>query len=235
MPGGGRRVRVHLEPVAKAGGGTRLIATLGSPDARAYDRAVSVVVARVEASLSGSVLAERVRGRGTVAWTELEPWRPARRRFHRAVATLGADPHTALLLTDVLDCYGSISPSIVERSLGAAGCDRLDVRRIVGMLDRFHGAGIRGLPVGPRGSAVLANGVLSGVDRAIHARGIRHLRWVDDVVLAAPERILPEAIDVVASVLDELGLRPNEAKTRMMPNGGNLRLRPSRSPGTPLP
>jgi hypothetical protein len=231
----GGRLRVKLEPVSKASGGTRWIATLGSREARAYDRAVSAVVPCVEASLSGSVLAERVRGRGTVAWTELEPWRPARRRFHRAVATLGADRHRAILLTDVLDCYGSMSAAVVQRSLRAAGCDPLDVRRIVGMLDRFDAAGIRGLPIGPPGSAILANTVLCAVDRAIEATGLRHLRWVDDVVLAAPAHVAPYAMDVIATALDELRLRPNEAKTRLIPPGSMLRLRPSRSCAAPLP
>jgi reverse transcriptase-like protein len=234
MPRGGP-VRVRLEPVAKADGGTRWIATLGSREARAYDRAVSAVVPRVETSLFGSVLAERVRGRGTVAWTQLEPWRPARGRLHRAVATLANDCRRAVLLTDVLECYASVSAAVVERSLRAAGCDPFDVRTIVGILDRFDATGIRGLPVGPPASAVLANAVLSQVDRAIRARGLRHLRWVDDVVLAAPEHVVPEAMDVIATALDELGLRLNEAKTRLMPYSSTVRLRLSRPRGTPLP
>jgi Reverse transcriptase (RNA-dependent DNA polymerase) len=231
----GRHVRVRLEPVAKASGGTRWIARLGSREAQALDRAVSAVVPPVEASLSRSVLAERVRGRGTVAWTELEPWPPARRRFSHAVATFGADRRRSVLLTDVLDCYASMSAAVVQRSLRAAGCDPLDVRRIVKVLDRFNAAGIPGLPIGPPASAVLANAVLCGVDRAIEATGLQHLRWVDDIVLAAPEKTIPHAMDVIATALEELRLRPNESKTRLIPAGTTLCLRPSRSPGAPLP
>jgi hypothetical protein len=151
------------------------------------------------------------------------------------VAALGADPRRVLLQTDVRECYASMSAAVVERSLRRAGCDPVDVAGIVRMLDRFDLAGIRGLPVGPPPSAVLANAVLSVVDRAIRARGLRHLRWVDDIVLAAPERALPEAMDLIAAALDDLGLSLNEAKTRVMPHGAMFDLRPSRSSAAPLP
>jgi hypothetical protein len=64
---------------------------------------------------------------------------------------------------------------------------------------------------------VLANAVLGHVDRALEAAGIPHLRWVDDLVLGLEGTADGAgAFDLIRGALDDLGLRLNEAKTRLV-------------------
>lgn len=212
-----RPATVRLGQTAKPDGCPRSLVTFYRDDAREYERAVAAVVLAVESVLGGEVLAERVRGRGSIGWTRPEPWRGARRRFERAVSQLGAPPSTVLLCTDVRDCYGSIHQPAVERSLRAIGCDRSDVVAVTRFLDRCEASGVRGLPVGPTPSAVLANAVLAALDRAIGVRAFRHLRWVDDLVIVAPNLEAASAtLDDLRSSADELGLRLHDGKTRIL-------------------
>ena len=87
-----------------------------------------------------------------------------------------------------------------------------------------------GLPVGPEPSAVVANAVLTPVDRALSDAGIRHLRWVDDLVLAAEDP--GAALEVLRGSLATVGLRLNERKTRVVLDpraiGSRAGLSPSR-------
>jgi hypothetical protein len=100
------------------------------------------------------------------------------------------------------------------------------VSRFLRGLTRY---GLLGLPVGPDGSAVLANAVLVRVDLALRAAGVDHLRWVDDVVAVATG---PEHASRILSLVDEalagLRLERNEAKTRVVADTATVPL-----PGPP--
>jgi hypothetical protein len=54
------------------------------------------------------------------------------------------------------------------------------------------------------------------VDRSLRDAGIEHLRWVDDVVLSGGDAAA--ALSVFRAALATIGLRPNEAKTRILPD-----------------
>jgi hypothetical protein len=87
---------------------------------------------------------------------------------------------------------------------------------------------IRGLPVGPAGSSVLANAVLLRADRALE--GMQHIRWVDDYLLFLPDRHSAlRALDVFADAMSELGLRLAPEKTSIGSWTGSL----SGTVGTP--
>lgn len=208
------REPVRVMAVARASGGFRRLARLDPADRAAYHRAVSRLVPAIEGSLWPCVRANRVRGRGARAWTSLEPWGPARRGFGRAVRRLAAWGDVTLI--DVRDCYGSIEPRVVEASL--RGLWREDVADVVRLLRRFEDDGVRGLPIGPEPSAILANAILSGLDRAIGRSGARHLRWVDDVVVVGrDEAEAARAMEAAREALTALGLALNEQKTRVVP------------------
>jgi len=111
-------------------------------------------------------------------------------------------------MSDVRDCY----PSMGERALEALGCSGA----LASFLRALEEAGVRGLPVGPDPSAILANGVLAHADRAAAAAGCRPIRWVDDVVLvAAGRRPAIRAFDAWRRGLAELGLEAHDGKSRM--------------------
>lgn len=203
--------RVRFVRVRRAGAERRLVQL----DAETRDRFLGLVAASagaVESSLSDAVVANRVRAwRAEPPVLRLRPWRAERRIFAARLVAL-ARAGDAIAFADVRRCFDSISAEQVGetlRGLGVAAAG--EVERLLLALEA---QGVRGLPVGPDPSAVLANAVLAPIDRALERAGVSHLRWVDDVVMAAAD---PEAaIDLVRSALEGIGLRLNEHKTRVI-------------------
>jgi hypothetical protein len=172
------------------------------------------MVPAIERALGNQVVANRVRP--TSRGYRLEDWRRARRRFD-AVAHAGVRTANAVFVGDVRDCYASIRPGTVEHSLRSVGIDADVARRAMSVLDDLERRGVRGLPVGPWGSGVLANAVLHGLDRALASEGLEALRWVDDVVVfASSASAANRADEVFRRSLATLGLEPNESKTHML-------------------
>jgi hypothetical protein len=123
-----------------------------------------------------------------------------------------------LVLTDVEDCYGTITP---ERCL-----DRVD--KIAGphpaMLEVYRwldalrsGSALRGLPIGPEWSPTLAHALLSAVDAALVWSAYSHGRWSDDVAAVGTQRDRPERLlDTVDTGLGAVGLKRSAAKTAVI-------------------
>jgi len=184
----------------------RILANLAPGLSAAFHAAVARVAPRIEAQLGPQVHAERLAdvmrlSNDGTGW--LAPWEPARAAFREKCRVLARD--LVMASTDVRDCYGSIEPETVAGALVLAGCHPSEVGPIVSLLFRLQREGVRGLPIGPPASAVLANAVLTQTDRAL--AGSPFLRWVDDYVVFAPtvqaaERLLG---DLQAS-LAEAGL-----------------------------
>lgn len=175
-----------------------------------YREAVRPLAGRIQRSLGPEVFALRTL-RTRDGW-RLEPWRPAReawrvtlRRVAREVA-----PGTAFAVVDVRDCYGSISPETLAGLLGP------EAAHAVAFLRRLHEQGVRGLPIGPEASAVLANAVLSEMDRVVRSTEARHLRWVDDFVLWGSRTDLTRAMSALADIADRMGLDLHATKTRLL-------------------
>jgi hypothetical protein len=181
-----------------------------------YDELVAAVAPMVEASLSRAVCANRV-VESSVAppVLRLAPWRTERVAFAAGLERF-ASRSPCLVFTDVSECYRSVRPGIVERSLVHAGAGSVHAAAVRTFLEGLERIGVIGLPIGPDPSAVLANAVLSTVDRALAAEGYEYLRWVDDVVVAADPSATAEAVAIVGRALATVGLRPNDAKTRVV-------------------
>jgi hypothetical protein len=206
----------RLVRTPKPGGGARWLTVLSREDSRRYGEAVARVAERIERALGPEAMANRVIGRRRANGTRLEPWRPARAAFVDARRRLVADAGV-LVVTDVRDCYASIDAGVVAADLTALGAGVDDVYEIETVLRRFASAGVRGLPVGPEPSAILANGVLARVDAVLRERHVDHVRWVDDVAIAAPDRRRAlAAFDAFRRTLAARGLEANEAKTRLL-------------------
>lgn len=182
-----------------------------------YTSLVASVAARVEASMSTAVAANRVVSASVdPPKLVLRPWRVERAAFGRRLARLAARA-PCLLFADVRDCYASIRWQVVDAALLELGCDPVSSRAVAAFVRRLSAHGVVGLPVGPEPSAVLANAVLSGLDRALARSSVAHLRWVDDVVtvLGGPDDAAA-MLDVLGEALRDLGLELNETKTRVV-------------------
>jgi hypothetical protein len=206
-----------VRPAPKPGGGLRWLTQLDPADEAAYRAAVGGLVGRVERSLSPAVIANRaVPAAG--GWT-LHDWRTARSAW-RALLRSAADTAvrgTVFAVTDVRECYPSIRPATVGSVLGP------DARETVALLRRFSAAGVRGLPIGPDASAVVANAVLAPLDDAVTAAGARHVRWVDDVALWGSGREVRRALEALRRAAARLGLELHPEKTRLLAGRHELR------------
>jgi len=197
--------------VPRRSGGVRVLALLDPAVHSRYRALVTRVGTDVERLLGPGVLAGRcrpVRGTGF----HLEPWRRAWPRYLRLVHEM-ARREEPLLHADIRDCFASIRPNVVTDALRALGASPEDVRGIGRLLDRFERDGVRGLPVGPEPSAVLANAVLASVDRTLAGEGLSHVRWVDDVVLE-PRADPAAALEAFRAGAAAVGLRAAEEKCR---------------------
>jgi len=198
-------------------GGVRWMVRLDPGAAEAYASCVAPLVPFIEPALSPAVVANRVVA-VSVDPPEivLEAWRGARERFRRTVRNL-ATRAGAAVMADIRDCYGAIGPRAVRSTLERLGCPTQEVVALLGTLGSFAAAGVRGLPVGPEPSAVLANAVLALVDERIAAAGWPHVRWVDDVVVfVADASDAPSALATVEEAARELGLDLAAQKTRVL-------------------
>ena len=209
----------RLDPIPKAGGGTRWLTQLDPSGEAAFRRAVRPLAGRIERSLGPEVFA--LRARPSAEGWRLRPWRPARDRWRAALraATRHAARGTVFAVADVLDCYGSIAPEALGVLLGPAAEPAVDVLR------RLRDAGVRGLPVGPEPSAMLANTVLGELDRALRSSGVRHVRWVDDVVLWGSGDEVRRALDALRVTTRKVGLELHERKSRVLADRDELRVR----------
>lgn len=191
----------------------RTLAVLGPCRTQEYRRLVAAVAPRIEAGLSPRALANRVASSTVEPPTlVLRPWPEERRRFAEALSAL-AGSHRALAFADVAACYASIGPAVVGAALERLGAPGGEVEAFLSSLGP---EGVRGLPIGPHPSAVLANAVLGHADRALERAGIAHLRWVDDFVLGvgdAPEGAA--GLRLLRGSLADLGLSLNGSKTRL--------------------
>jgi hypothetical protein len=167
------------------------------------------VAAALEPRLSPAVLGNRAElGRGT--W-RLAPWQPALAVARTAARRLGRGS-PVLVRTDVTSFYPSVGPSALFRTLLDASVDRAAASDGADFLEGWGSEGYVGLPIGPPGSAIMANAVLRSVDATLE--GIPYLRWVDDYLLGArSDRHAAQLVDRLDEALDRLGLRRSPSKT----------------------
>jgi len=199
----------------------RTLAVLAPAARLEYVRLGATFAPTVEDALDGRVMANRVSGSSVdPPALALRPWRLERRLFARALGEF-ASAHRTVAIADVMACYASITPALARDALERIGAP--EGPAVESLLTSLAHEGVRGLPVGPDPSAVLANAVLAHVDRVLGAEGIAHLRWVDDFVLGASDpRSARRGLAVIREALRGLGLRTNGSKTRVVADPSTL-------------
>jgi hypothetical protein len=206
-------VHVSTYEVPKPAGGRRLITVLAPVEDARYRAAVAAVAGLIERRLGPEAMANRARGHPELS---LQPWEPAWRTFVRTCGEIAAGERGVMRL-DVRECYPSIRPEVVEGVLRTLGARIEQIRRIRRALDRIGEGGVRGLPIGPDASAVLANGVLRTLDGALHEAGRPFVRWVDDAWVGVESRPHAQRVrDNVHRALRSVGLELNDDKTEVL-------------------
>jgi hypothetical protein len=141
------------------------------------------------------------------------------RNARRAAAAL-ARGSGAVVRTDVRAFYPSVTPSVTFRALVNLDVDRRLAAGVATMLEGWGSEGYAGLPIGPPGSAVIANAILAPVDAAPKSP---YLRWVDDYLVGVErERDVPTVLDRLDSALEDVGLERSVPKTAILPGGIGL-------------
>lgn len=202
--------RPRCEPVPKRDDGFRWLTRLDPVGDVSYREAVRPLAGRIERTLGPQVFA--IRARPAPGGWRLAPWGPARAAWRRTLrsVTHEATSGTAFAVADLRECYASITPETIAALLGPEAAPAVDLLR------RFHEHGVRGLPIGPDPSAVLANAVLPEMDRGIRGMGARHLRWVDDFFLWGPRADVGRALRALHEVGARMGLTLHADKTRFL-------------------
>lgn len=233
----GMRLELDIVEVPKPAGGVRAMTLLGPQDDARYRSLVARVAPRIDAALHPGVAANRL-----ASWHRPQGWTGERTRWRFAVAdALEAEAHPVVVVSDVLSCYASVGDEALSRGLARARIGEGDAAALRSFLADCRRSGVDGLPIGPAASAVLANAVLAVADDALAGSGVRFARWVDDVVIVAPgAAVARRAWLTWERALREVGLRPHEAKTRLIADCEEARRvlflgRPSLVPETVVP
>jgi hypothetical protein len=189
------------------------MALLSERDSRAWQALAGAISRRLEPRLAPGVLANRTLaeagGRRMLG--------PALRRARSAARKLGGRADL-VIRTDVRAFYPSVTPSVAFRTLVGLDVDRGLAAQAATMLEAWGSEGYAGLPIGPPGSAVLANAVLAGVDAGLAP--LPFLRWVDDYLVGAErERDIAGVLDRLDSALEEVGLERSMPKTEILEGG----------------
>ena len=147
------------------------------------------------------------------------------RKAHDAIATVirdAKDGFRVVLDADIRSFFDRIDHSVLMSRVRS----RIADGRVLDLIEAFLKAGVmedgtvhvsaEGTPQGGVISPWLANLLLDDLDKAIEAKGWRHVRYADDfVVLCRTRPEAEEALRYVKEVLDGLKLELHETKTRI--------------------
>jgi hypothetical protein len=202
------------------------VVVIDPADEAAFARSVVTLVPTIRRALGPESHAGRVAGWDPRRGLLLEPWRHARRRWREEIRRMTSQRHR-VAVTDVRECYRSIPASLVEQRLRAIGAPEDGIDQVRSWLCAFREAGVEGLPVGPVASAVLADAVLAAGDDALRRTGASFIRWVDDVMIFAPDRRgRGAALDGLRAAWASLGLEMHEQKTVILDDPGHQAVSP---------
>lgn len=147
------------------------------------------------------------------------------RKAHHAIATAIEDAKEGfryVVDADIRSFFDEIGHDVVMSCVRR----RIADGRVLTLLEAFLAAGVMedgklavsslGVPQGGVISPWLSNLVLDDLDKALEAKGYRHVRYADDfVVLCRSREEARQALDDVKEVLEKLRLTLHETKTRL--------------------
>jgi hypothetical protein len=208
--------RAQLFPWPKDSGSSRPMVWLDPLDQALYHAVVGRFVAPVESRIDRRRVLSARPVRARRSWA-LEPFSIAiGERRTRALGLLNSQPHGTLGLLDVRDYYPSVSVALLTSALGDLPLADMSLEYLVGWLRRLHDhSDVKGLPIGPDGSSILGNVLLSGADDCIAALQHEFLRYMDDTWVFLEDVFGFTTVRAAyESYCRGLGLALNDEKTR---------------------
>ena len=144
----------------------------------------------------------------------------------RAVQSAAAAGYTEAVDCDLKGFFDHVDHDLLMARVAAKVRDQ----RVLRLIGRYLRAGVvlpdgtreptpRGVPQGGPLSPLLANIMLTPLDRALESRGLRFARYADDFLILVQSRAEAERVmtDVVRFVENQLKLTVNAAKSRVAP------------------
>jgi hypothetical protein len=213
----------HLAPVtlvgaSKKSGLSRQFARLSPVDLVLYQALVDRLAPHIEAALPPRDVVFAYRqtldlDEDAFAGT---PGREAYADQMRTIVEFGFSENYAIT-ADIAGYYMHVDVTELERILlTIAPTEHSVVRDLGRLLAGWQQLGVRGLPQGVRPSAPLANLYLASLDEMLNQRSVRHVRWLDDMVVATSTfSHARELLDLIERCLYDVGLTLAADKTRI--------------------
>jgi len=137
------------------------------------------------------------------------------------------DGRAFALCADIADCFGAIPHDLVLAQLRVLGVEGDAVELVAALLKRMHGGGASGsdavgIPQGAPLSPLLANVALDALDRRLETRGVRAIRFADDLLIVTETaQQAASAETVLSNEAAELGmsLKPEKIATMSFVDG----------------
>lgn len=162
----------------------RTLSVLGADDLVVMRAAAGRIAATTDRLLPGCVHSARLSKRPP-AWSFCKPAK-SHKRFRKKALALIEGGHEAMCRTDVENYYGSIDLTVAAHWLREWGCNQESTDFLLRLIEQWQlWANLRGIPVGPEGSAVVGNALLLPLDQRMSSLRAQHLRWMDDILIFA--------------------------------------------------
>lgn len=122
------------------------------------------------------------------------------------------------IMTDISDFYQRIYFHRIENMLSDCDCDPLSASLIKKLIQKVRAKQSFGIPVGSNASRILAEALLTDVDKLLENKGLRATRYVDDFrILVSSEKEAHSALCNLAEYLMVTeGLSLNTSKTKIL-------------------
>jgi hypothetical protein len=179
-----------------------------------YFNALGVAIAQVlEPNRSDRAHSYRFVAEGAGLFDRDESWRAFR---EASISDCRAQPDTAVVVqTDISSFYEHVSHHRIENCIDDLFTQSSTISSQVDrFLSRFASGRSFGLPVGGQCSRILAELLLSSIDRRLAEANVIWRRYVDDFVLITPSQAdAYRALSILSHALADYGLTLNRTKT----------------------
>ncbi len=182
-----------------------------------YFNGLGIAVAeKHEAERSNRAHAYRFTRDGTALFDRSSSWRAFREASINDCSN--ADSGSVVVQTDVSSFYDHIYHHRLENFLGdlfpASSNVHIQIDR---MLSKFSGGRSFGIPVGGQCSRIVAEVLMTSIDKRLSAEGISWRRYVDDFVLIADSQSRAyQVLAILSNALADYGLTLNRTKTSVL-------------------